>query len=223
MRQGSCTVAVPCDDNTKGPEMKRAMAVVAVAALSLVGATSTAGAAGSPVTHSRSNMASAQADWYRESGDQFWASGVWAGRSLTGSDLELHLWQTVGTMGGVSTSVSADATAGFSFAIDAKRLSGASLTATDLPATLCTFDENGEQVGACSDTTVDVDVSWTGEGGITSGSYTEHVRSGTSMMRVHVQWTDREARATGSLNGPLSEADLQYASLHTEKQVKMGR
>lgn len=203
--------------------MKRAMAVVAVAALGLFGAAGTAGAEGSPVSHARSNTASAQADWYAESGDQFSETGVWAGSSLSGAGSELHLWKTVGTLGGESTTINADATSGFTFTIDAKRLSGASLTATDLPASLCTFDENGEQVGECTDTTVDVDVSWTGQGVITSGSYTDHVRSGNSMTKVHVQWTDRDAVATGSLGGPLSATDLQFSSLHTEKQVKMGR
>lgn len=203
--------------------MKRAMAVAAVTAVSLLGFTGTAGAASSPVTHVRSNTAFADASWYKESGDQFWASGISARRSLWGSGSELHLSQTVGTNGGSTTSISADVTTGFTFTIDSKRLNGASLSAADLPATLCTYDENGELVGQCTDTTVDVHVTWSGQGAMTKGSYTEHVRSGGSMMKLHVLFTNRDALATGSLNGALSAADLEFASLGTEKQVKMGR
>jgi hypothetical protein len=206
--------------------MKRTMAVIAATALTLVAFTGTAGnagAAGSPVTHARSNMAFADAGWFTESGDEFTASGVSAGKSLWGTGSEIHVWRTSGTMGGTTTSVSADATSGFRFTIDAKRLSGASVSATDLPAVKCTYDENGEQVGECTDTTVDLNVTWSGRGTVTKGSYNEHVRSGGSMTRVHVLWTSRDALASGSLDGALSAADLEYAGLRTEQQVKMGR
>ncbi|WP_185749098.1 hypothetical protein [Humibacillus xanthopallidus] len=191
--------------------------------MSLLGFTGTAGAASSPVTHVRSNTASAQANWFKESGDQYWASGVSAVKSLWGSGSELHLWHTVGTNGGTTTSINADVTTGFALTIDAKRLGSASLSATDLPATLCTYDENGELVGDCTDTTVDVNVTWSGQGAMMKGSYNEHVTIGGSMTRLHVLWTNREALATGSLDGALSAADLEFASLGTEKQVKMGR
>lgn len=203
--------------------MKRAMAVAAVAAVSLLGITGTAGAVGSPVTHVRSNMAFADASWYRESGDHFWASSVTAGRSLSRSGSELHLWKAEGTMGGSTTSINADVTSGFTFTIDARHLSSASLSATNLPATRCTYDENGELVGQCTDTAVDVSITWSGQGAISKGSYSEHVRTGGSSMKVHVLWTSRDARATGSLNGDLRPADFESADLRTEKQVKMGR
>ncbi|HET7800300.1 MAG TPA: hypothetical protein VFL38_07750, partial [Humibacillus xanthopallidus] len=60
-------------------------------------------------------------------------------------------------------------------------------------------------------------------GAMSKGSYSEHVRTGGSMMRLHVLWTSREAVASGSLNGTLSASDLESAGLRTEKQVKMGR
>ncbi|GAA2152433.1 hypothetical protein FHX52_0744 [Humibacillus xanthopallidus] len=206
--------------------MKRAMAVVAATALGLVAFTGTAGSAGAagiPVTHVRSNLAFADAGWFKESGDKFWATGVSAVKSLWGSGSELHLSKTSGTMGGARTEVSADVTSGFTFTVDAKRLGSASVSATDLPAIQCTYDENGEQVGECTDTTVDVNVTWSGQGAISQGSYTEHVRTGGSMMRLHVLWTSREAGASGSLNGALSAHDLESAGLRTEKQVKSGR
>lgn len=203
--------------------MKRATAVAAVAAVSLLGITGTAGAAGSPVTHVRSNMAFADASWYRESGDHFWASSVTAGRSLSRSGSELHVWKAEGTMGGSTTSINADVTRGFTFTIDARHLSSASLSATGLPATRCTYDENGELVGQCTDTTLDVNITWSGQGAISKGSYTEHVTIGGSVTKVHGSWTSRDARATGSLNGALRPADFESADLRTEKQVKMGR
>jgi hypothetical protein len=199
------------------------MAVAAVAAVSLLGITGTAGAAGSPVTHVRSNMAFADASGYRESGDHSWASSVTASRSLSRSGSELHLWKAEGTMGGSTTSINADVTRGFTFTIDARHLSSASLSATGLPATRCTYDENGELVGQCTDTTVDVNITWSGQGAISKGSYTEHVTIGGSVTKVHGSWTSRDARATGSLNGALRPADFESADLRTEKQVKMGR
>jgi hypothetical protein len=203
--------------------MTRLVGVAGVTAVNLMVFTGVAGATGSEATHLRSGMATAVAGWHSESGGRFWESGVTASRSLSGSASELHIYQTVGQIGGRTTGLTADATAGFAFTIDSKRLGGASLSATNLPATVCTYTSRGAVVGKCAQTTIDVELTWTGQGAVAKENHNEHVTLNGSSMHIHVVTTSRDALATGSLNGALSTNDLAYAKLSTEKLMQTGR
>src|SRR5207244_1887110 len=88
------------------------------------------------------------------------------------------------------TDTFADVTSGFSFAIETAKLSTASASGSDLPATTCSFDADFNLIG-CSDTTIDVDAAWTGEGPILRGTFNDHFQSDGFKVRDHFNGTDR--------------------------------
>ncbi len=206
--------------------MRRHLAALAVTPLAMMAFAGPAAAqshAGSPVTHLNERSRSAEAQWTSESGGLVTESGVMVYRTSAGT--ELHLWRATygpdGPSGVVVTS--ADADSGFTFTIS-RQLTTATVTATDLPVLTCTLDEYGEPIGECTTSTVDVTLTWTGEGKITRGSYTEHQKGDGYSLNVHATWTSRAASVAGSVTGfDLSAANLSYASLSQNKQVKTGR
>ena len=79
---------------------------------------------------------------------------------------------------GTSTRV----TTGFSSTIDASQLANASASGSDLPATTCTYDTNYDLIG-CVDSTIDVNVSWTGQGNSYEGTLTITTEPAASWSR----------------------------------------
>jgi hypothetical protein len=75
-------------------------------------------------------------------------------------------------------------------------VSGAGLAATD-----CTLNTDFEQIG-CSDTTVDVNADWAGQGAIGRQVANTHFKRGAFGFRSHINGTNRNATATGTLPGP---------------------
>ena len=105
---------------------------------------------------------------------------------------------------------------GFSFTLR-QPLASASLSGSGLPATTCTFDANFNTIG-CSATTIDVSVTWTGQGAITRGRFNEHFKNGGFSEIDHFSGTNRHAVATGTVGGlTLSASELQFADLATLK------
>ena len=107
----------------------------------------------------------------------------------------------------------ADATSGFTFAIDTQKLATASVQGTDLAAVTCDLSPAGEESG-CTDTTVDVSAAWTATGPLGRDVYNEHYARPGFSVNIHGSGLDRTATATGVLDGTVLSADqLQFASL----------
>jgi len=105
-------------------------------------------------------------------------------------------------------------TSGFSFVIG-KTLDSATLSGSGLPAATCTYDAMGILIG-CTDTTVDVNASWTGQGPLTPTVSNFHFKTAGFIENDHFNGTSRTATATGTVGGlTLNAADLQGASLGT--------
>jgi len=100
--------------------------------------------------------------------------------------------------------ITAEATSGFSLTI--MHLKSAHVSASDLPATKCSYDANHNLIG-CTETTIDVDVTWTGQGPI---MFPPEGR------RSHSVNAFRDAIATGTVAGvTLTADDLLEAHLVT--------
>lgn len=202
--------------------MKRIVAVLAATPLVLMAFAGPANAAKPEVTHLNDSGVFADAYWHSEDGNTFTDSNVSVFKTKSGTELHLS-HSTAQWDGGGSIATFADAVSGFTFTMS-KRLGTARLVAEDLPVSTCTYDENGEVVGECEDSTVDVALTWTGEGALTRGSVSEHVKFDGGSMNVHITFMNRAATVTGSVTGfDLSADELQGASLGAEKQVKTGR
>jgi hypothetical protein len=110
---------------------------------------------------------------------------------------------------GTSTRV----TTGFSYTIDASQLSNASASGSDLPATTCTYDTNYDLIG-CVDSTIDVNVSWTGQGELIRGNSHHHDRTGGIVVTAHLQGVFRDATASGVVGDiTLTSGDLFFADI----------
>jgi hypothetical protein len=105
-----------------------------------------------------------------------------------------------------------------SFTID--RLNTAHMEATDIPASRCDYDANGDLIG-CSSVSIDLDLTWSGYGRATIGTTTDRtVDPGEFVQTFHLTETRRAALASGTFNGTsLSTDDLLSASLSL---VRMG-
>jgi hypothetical protein len=100
------------------------------------------------------------------------------------------------------TQTSADVTSGFSFAIDQAHLTTGSTNGSGIPATTCTFDANGLDIN-CTPTTIDLTVTWTGQGPITHAVSTQHFKTAGFSEEQHTVATARTATPTGTLSGSM--------------------
>ena len=111
------------------------------------------------------------------------------------------------------TSTQADVFGGFTFTIDERKLSTAHLTATDVPAVTCVnFGES------CTDTTIDLDVTWTGQGAIGRSGYNSHFVGDHFVSTEHFVGTSRNATAQGTIDSVTwTVSDLEFADLGQAK------
>jgi hypothetical protein len=199
------------------------LAVTTFTLLALAGPTSaasgqvTTSAASGPVTQFKFHGTFADALWETSSATSFTDTFVSVSKSLQGSELFVDQFtanfDASGNFTG-ATDTSADVTSGFSFAID-KTLTSASTSGSGLPAMTCTFDANFNLIG-CSATTIDVNVTWTGQGPISRGVFNDHFKSDGFSVTDHFNGTDRDATATGTVVGlTLSASELLFANLGT--------
>jgi hypothetical protein len=181
------------------------------------------------------SASAANADRTRYSFHGTFASAAWFTNSSTGfvstyvnvsqtqpTASELYVYQSVGNFDSSgnytgATVTIADVTSGFSFAIDGARLSSASVDGSGLPATTCSYDANYNLIG-CTDTTIDVNATWTGVGAIsrgTSNSNQHYQYDGVKVtLSYHFNGTNRNATASGSVAGvTLTTDDLSFAGL----------
>jgi len=160
----------------------------------------------------------AAAQWAAGSGSSFTDTFVSATQAKQGS--ELSVFQLAGNTdangnftGGVQTT--ADVFSGFSFTIDHARLTTASTSASGVPATACTLDEDFNPI-SCSATTIDLNASWTGQGPITRGVTNSHFKSGGFSVNTHFNGADRNATAAGTIAGvTFGAGDVEFADLGT--------
>jgi hypothetical protein len=203
-------------------EMRRALIGLAVAAftvLAFAGPASAAPGQVKQVTHLKFSGTFADAGWYISSATSSTSTYVNVSQSTQGTELSVDQYtQNLDANGNFTgaTDTFADVTSGFSLTIE-KSLGSASTSGSGLPATTCTYDANYNQIG-CSDTTIDVNASWTGQGPITRGVFNQHFKTVGFSENDHFGGTNRAATATGTVGGlTLSAADLQFADLGTTK------
>ena len=196
--------------------MRRALIGLAVTTFTLLALAGPASAASGQVTQFRFHGTFADAFWFASSATSFTATAVNVSMSKQGS--ELYVDQFTGNLDAMGnftggTDTFADVTSGFSFAIDKTHLTSASTSGSGLPATTCTVDANGNVI-SCSPTTIDVTVTWTGQGPITRAVVNDHFKSNGFSETDHFNGTDRAATATGTVAGStLSASELQFADL----------
>ena len=107
-----------------------------------------------------------------------------------------------GNFTGASETI-ADVTSGFSFTIDSAKLNSASTSGSGLPATTCTYDANFDLIG-CTDTSINVSASWTGQGPIAREASNDHFQFDGFKVSSHFNGTDRNATAIGSIGASRS-------------------
>jgi hypothetical protein len=181
------------------------VALVVIAAMSF----GSAGAAPAQTQHFRFHGTIADAEWVTESASGFVDTFVTVSKSKTGQDLFVDQFASTATG---FTEVSAVASEGFSFSA-ASQLRTATLTASNLPATICTFDSDFNLI-ACNDTTINVSVTWTGQGAVARETFNDHFRNDGFSSNFHFNGTSRNAVASGTVAGRSLTADeLLFADI----------
>lgn len=204
--------------------MKRALTVLAVTALtalSVAGAASAASSETARVTHVNFSGNFAAAYWLTSSADSSISTYINVSQSAQGYQLyaiqNTDYFDANGNYTGETSTWVQGATSGFSFAF-APSLTSASLNASDLPATIYTFDASGYETGT-SATAIDMDVSWTGQGPVTRSVFNHHITAGGFTETTHTNGAERDATATATVAGfTPSAASLQFASLENDKE-----
>ena len=176
----------------------------------------TAKAAPADVQHFTFRGTFAEALWSTSTDTSFTDTYINPSKTRHGQELFLDQFtDNVDSSGNFTgaTETFADVTSGFSFAIDATKFSSASVSGSGLPATTCTYDADFNLIG-CSDTTVDVDATWTGQGPIGRSTFAEHFKSDGFSFTDHFQGTSRDATASGTVAGlTLTTGDLDFADM----------
>ncbi len=197
--------------------MRRALIGLAVTMFTVLALAGPASAASGQVTQFRFHGTFAEAFWFTSSATSSTDTFVNVTKSMQGSELFVDQFTANFDANGNFTGATdtfADVTSGFSFAID-HALTSASTSGSGLPATTCTFDANFNLIG-CSATTIDVNVTWTGQGPISRSVFNDHFKSDGFSETDHFNGTDRAATATGTIGGlTLGASELQFADLGT--------
>ncbi len=185
------------------------LAVMALAVLSFAGPAS---AARGQVMHFRSQGAFAEVFWATSEGGTY----INAGTQKREAPGVVVLQSTTDPETGNFTSTEAKGPA--TFTIDRAGLTTASVSATGLHGTTCTFDVNGNQIGECTTTTVGVSVTWTGQGPISRLVSNEHFKAGALSGTTHFQGTSRDATVGAAVTGlPAPLGDFQFADMAITK------
>ena len=194
----------------------RALRVPFLVALIIGLVAGSASAAPGQTTHFRFHGTFAEADWFISSDTSF--TDTFVNVSGTKQSQEMFVdrftenFDSNGDFTGAIETI-ADVTSGFSFTIDSAKLNSASTSGSGLPATTCTYDANFDLIG-CTDTSIDVSASWTGQGPIAKETSNDHFQFDGFKVSSHFNGTDRNATASGSIGGvTLAPADLGFADL----------
>lgn len=198
--------------------MRRALIGLAITTLSVLAFAAPASAAAAHVKQLRFNGTFAEATWSTSSATTPTYAMVTVSESPKGS--ELFVDQIISNLdangnftGGTETI--ADVISGFSFAIDRSQLTNARLIGSSVPATTCTYDADVNLIG-CTDTTIDVNAAWTGQGTVLRGVVNQHTSDGVVRENIRFNGTSRFAPATGTVGGvTFTASDLIYAEMGT--------
>lgn len=160
----------------------------------------------------------AEADWLAVSASHVTYTSVGVMRMDGGRELKVEqIKATVDANGYIlsGTRTDIDVTRGFTFAIDTKGFTGASVSGVGLPATTCAIDANADPIEPCTTRHVTVKTTWTGQGDINHTLITErHWVAGGPVTIIRTSVTDRDATALGAVAGlRLRTGDLQAAHL----------
>lgn len=114
------------------------------------------------------------------------------------------------------------ATSGFSTTFT-NPLAGAAVTASGLSGTTCTHDVSFNQIGDCSTSTVDLAVTWAGQGPIDRNGHHELIKAPGLVINSWAAGSFRDATATGSIGGTSLPASLEAdLSTSTQGQICIG-
>lgn len=186
---------------------------LAVAALTVLALAGPASAARGQVTHLRFQGSFAEGFWATGNTGTFINAGA---SKKEGSGVVVDQVTTDPQTGNATETI---AKGSASVTIDRSSLTSASVSASGLQGTTCTFDETGNQIGNCTSTTVDVTATWTGEGPISRAVSNEHFKTGGMSVTTHFNGTFRNATATVQVTGlPQPLGELQFADLGNTKQ-----
>ena len=200
--------------------MRRALISLAAAAFTVLALAGPAGAASGQVTHFNFSGKFAEADWSSSSATRTTETLFQVVSNRGGSpSLFVERFSSTSDANGNLTGfidTTADTNNGVSFALP-QSLASASLSAFGVPAQTCTFDANFNQIG-CEATTINVTAAWTGQGPISRGVSTSHVKTDGFSVTTHDNGTFRDASATGTFNGTtFSASQLNFADFGTDK------
>lgn len=208
--------------------MFRKVTLVALVVTSLAFAASSAGtarASGAQVIQDSFHGPFAEAGWETSTPSSITDAFVLTAREQDGTT---HLFPGLQTTyldanGNVTGSlvVSGQLT-GASLSFDTLRLSNASVSGA-VPVTRCTYDAAGNATG-CTDGTLDVSASWTGQGQLTRGSqYEDHFVQPVGFTFIdRNSGTFRLASAAATFGGQsFDPSEQQFADLGVSNQLTM--
>lgn len=183
--------------------MKRLLIALSAATLAAFAAAAPASAASGQVIHFHFNGNFAEASWGSSTATADASTYLRVSQSNRGDKLLAEQfvvnYDAEHNVTG-ATDTLADVASGFSFTIDAPKLTTAIATASALPATICSYDASFNQTG-CTDTTIDLNVTWTGQGPITHNTNNSRVSIPGFSITDHLNGTNRDGTATGSIVG----------------------
>jgi hypothetical protein len=198
---------------------------LATAALILAGASGAAKASGAQVIQDRFHGPFAEAAWEASTPSSITDVGVLTSREQNGTThLSVGLDTTyLDANGNVTGSLAVSGELiGPSFSFDTLRLSNASASGT-VPVTRCTFDAAGNPTG-CTDGTLDVSVTWTGQGSMSRGiEYVDWFVQPSEFTYVdRGSGTFRSATASATVGGQTFDAsELQFADLGVSNDLTL--
>jgi hypothetical protein len=201
------------------------LAGLVVASLALAGASGTARASGAQVIQDRFHGPFAEAGWETTTPTSITDAAVLATQEQDGTthlsifDLHTTYLDSSGNVTG-SVDVSGELNGGASFTMDTVGLTTASASGA-VPVTRCTFDAAGNPTG-CTDDTLDVSVSWAGQGDIARGNfYEDHFLAAGNFNYIdRLSGTFRLASATATIGGQGFDASsLQFGDLGVSNQL----
>jgi hypothetical protein len=162
--------------------------------------------------HSRLKGGTAYAEWYSSSGNTTQSGFI----DVSDRYDELYFSQCTDEYDSTGDFVSATCTSGFTtdftFTIDQRGLTSATVTATDVRARTCTYDADFNTT--CERAKIDIDVTWTGRGSLSRGGYNERSIGDGYVFVSHFNGTWRRAIATGTIGEvTYTRDDLSYAQI----------
>jgi hypothetical protein len=203
--------------------MKKRLCAATVGILAFVSALIVQPAYASPafVEHTHFDGGSADAFW--QTGDT--TTSIQVSKDNHGDAISLWHQTTVHTDSNGNFTGLVDLTAigllgipPYTFTIDSKQLTRATMTGSGVLAEACTYDANFNKT-ECHFENVDISLVWTGVGAISAtGQHTSHFHTSGVTTTVRYSGRSREAVATGTFAGlELTSANLQLASLGVAK------